>query len=159
MPIFYLKGSDSESNIHDKALIVKLSSFRSHFGSDRYPAYPLGSMVAAPGQRSQLQDLIRRVRSLVEPNRHPKTADALDQLKIAMKSWADQIARFVLCLIFLNFLLAAISRPPQPYFSYIVLGNIFKPAQVKSEFKYTSRKSLALNGRALRNKVHYMRKK
>ena len=112
-----------------------------------------------PQQRFKLQDLITRVRSLVEPNRHPKTAEALDQLQIAVKSWADQIARFVLCLIFLNFLLAAISRPPQPYFSYIVLGSIFKPAQVKSEFKYTSRKSLLLNGKALRNKVQYMKKR
>ena len=71
-------------------------------------------MVATPAQRIHIQDLIRRVRSLVERNQHPKTADALDELEIAVKSWADQIARFVLCLslIFLNFLLAAINRPP-----------------------------------------------
>ena len=71
-------------------------------------------MVATPAQRIHIQDLIRRVRSLVERNQHPKTADALDEFLIAVKSWADQIARFVLCLslIFLNFLLAAINRPP-----------------------------------------------
>ena len=71
-----------------------------------------------PVRTGTLLDLVRRVRSILKPNKHPKTAAALDQLENAVKSWADQIARFVLCLIFLNFLLAAISRPPQHYFSY-----------------------------------------
>ena len=39
-----------------------------------------------------LQDLIRRARALVQPNKHPKTAAALDELQIAV-TWADQIAR------------------------------------------------------------------
>ena len=46
-------------------------------------------------------ELIARVRSHIVPDKHPQTAAALDQLVIAVKSWADQSARFVLkCMLF-----------------------------------------------------------
>ena len=79
-------------------------------------------MVVTQRGHITLQALIAKVRGLLDPIKHPKTAEALETLESAVTSWADLIARFVfvLSLIFLNFLLAAISRPPQPYFSYII---------------------------------------
>ena len=72
------------------------------------------------------KDLFTRMRSTINPDKHPRTAAALEELQIAVKFWADQSpgmpGQVILIIQYIDFLIIIVTVI---YFVCLLVGRLY----------------------------------